>query len=210
MVDQIAAEITRAHNDFDTEFALVVGGGNIWRGAQGMAAGMKRKDADNMGMLATVINGLAFKDALQRHGYDPRVMSGISMEKVCEPWILERGLRHIEKGRVVICVAGVGLPDFTTDTAAVQRAIELDMPIVLKGTHNVDGIYDADPHAHPDAKLLPELTHAQAIRDKLGVMDPTAFTKADHHKLPIRVFNITVKGNIHAVVSGESIGSLVS
>jgi uridylate kinase len=210
VVDRIAAEIATAHHDLGTQFALVVGGGNIWRGAVGVAAGMNQTDADNMGMLATVINALAFKDALRRHGYEPRVMSGLEIHRVCEPWIAERGRRHLEKGRVVICAAGIGEPDFTTDTAAVQRAIELEMPVLFKGTHNVDGVYSADPHQHPDATLYDQLSYAEALERRLGVMDATAFTKAEKRQLPIRIFNIAVAGNIRRAAAGEAIGTLMS
>lgn len=209
-VDQFGAEIAKAQKLHQTNIAIVVGGGNIWRGGGGPAAGMDRADADHMGMLATVINALALKDALIRHGAnDPRVMSALSIHAACEDWLVHRARKHLSKGRIVICAAGLGEPHFTTDTAAVQRARDIHADIVLKGTHNVDGVYSADPHTDATAQKYDQVSFDEVIAKNLRVMDPTAFTHAHEDKLPIRVFNSVVPGNIEQALAGVDIGTLV-
>ena len=211
MVAQIANEISQIHADLQTEFAIVIGGGNIWRGARGAANGMNRTIADDIGMMATIMNSLAMKDALTQLGVDSRVMSALPIHKVCEDWIPARALSHLGKGRVVICAAGLGEPNFTTDTAAVQRAIQLKVDVLLKGTHGtVLGIYDKDPATNDDAILLPNLTYDEVIKLRLKVMDPTAFTHAEDAKLPTVVFNIMKPGRITDAIMGKPIGTLVT
>ncbi len=190
------------------QLALVIGGGNIFRGVSTSAKGMERSSADYMGMLATVLNALAVQDALEKLGCETRVMTAIGMQEVAEPYIRRRAIRHLEKGRVVICAAGTGNPYFTTDTAAVLRAMELKAQAILKAT-KVDGIYDKDPKTNPDAVKFDELTHADAFRRRLKVMDATAFSLAMDNNLPIQVFNLFTPGNIHRVVMGEKVGTLV-
>jgi len=205
-VDGIAGEIRDA-TDGGKEVAVVVGGGNIWRGR--MAPYMEQATADHMGMVATVINALALQDALERIGCDTRVQTAIEMREVAEPFIRRRAIRHLEKGRVVIMAAGSGHPFFTTDTAAVLRAIEIHAEALFKAT-DVDGVYDRDPNAHADAVLLTEVTYKDAIQRELGVMDTTALSLAWEHKLPLTVFNYTTQGNICRAVRGERIGTIVS
>lgn len=190
------------------DVAIVVGGGNIIRGRAAEQAGMDRASADYMGMLATVINALALQDALEKLGIETRVQSAVSMEEVAEPFIRRRAIRHLEKGRIVILAAGTGNPYFTTDTAAALRALEIRADAVLKAT-NVDGVYEADPRLHPEAKMLTEVDYMDAINHNLGIMDLTAFTLCMDHNLPIVVFNITQRGNIKRAVWGEPIGTIV-
>ncbi len=190
------------------EVAVVVGGGNIFRGVSEAAKDMDRATADYMGMLATVINALALREALENAGVVTRVQTAISISEVAEPYIRLRALRHFEKGRVVIFAAGTGNPFFTTDTAAALRAAEIGATAVLKAT-KVDGVYDKDPSIHEDAQLLTEVSYMDAIQRQLGVMDTTAVTMCLDNKLPIRVFNIATPGNISAAVRGESVGTLV-
>ncbi len=205
----IAAEIASAVQD-GIELAVVVGGGNIIRGARLAAQGtFDQSTADYMGMLGTVINGLALKEALKSLGIESRVLSAIHVPSVAEPFIRARALRHFEKGRVIILVAGTGNPFFTTDTCASLRAIELGAHVLLKGT-KVDGIYSADPRRDPSAKRFDRLTYSEAIERKLGVMDLTAMTMCMEHNLPVVVFDYRTPGNIKRVIAGEPIGTRVS
>lgn len=191
------------------EVAIVVGGGNIFRGIQGAGTGMGRAHADYMGMLATVINGMALQDALEREGAKCRLQSAIDIEKVCEPYIRRRAVRHLEKGRIVIFGAGTGNPFFTTDTAASLRAIEIEADVVLKGTR-VDGVYNADPEKNADATKFDTISFADVLRDRLKVMDMTAFTLCEENKLPIVVFNINDPSALKGIIQGETVGTLVS
>ncbi|EHJ47379.1 uridylate kinase [Solidesulfovibrio carbinoliphilus subsp. oakridgensis] len=188
--------------------SLVIGGGNIFRGVSDQAAGMDRASADYMGMLATVLNALAVQEALEKQGMSTRVMSAITMQEVCEPYIRRRALRHLEKGRVVICAAGTGNPYFTTDTAAALRAMELKTEAILKGT-KVDGVYDKDPVKHADAVKFDELTYMDVLGKRLRVMDATAITLAMDNNLPIVVFNMFTPGNLTRVLAGEPVGTVV-
>lgn len=191
------------------ELAIVIGGGNIFRGVQGEAGGMDRAHGDYMGMLATVINGMALQDALEKAGVKTRLLSAIEINKVCEPFIRRRAIRHLEKGRVVIFAAGTGNPFFTTDTAASLRAVEIDAEVVLKGTR-VDGIYNADPEKVKEAVKFDNISFADVLKDRLNVMDMTAFTVCQENNLPIIVFNMNTPGNLKKLVEGELIGTLVS
>jgi uridylate kinase len=189
----------------------VVGGGNIFRGIAGKTRGMDRARADYMGMLATVINALALQDALEGVGQVTRVQTAITMDKIAEPYIPLRAIRHLELGRIVIFAAGTGNPYFTTDTTAALRGAEMGAEAVLKGTHSgVDGVYSADPRLHPDAVKLTEVTHFEVINQRLAVMDSTAITFCMDNELPIIVFDVTTPGNIRRALSGEAIGTLVS
>lgn len=194
--------------ELGVEVALVIGGGNIFRGVSGVHLGMDRVTADHMGMLATIINSLAMQDALQRRGVDTRVLSAIDVNKVAEPYIRRRAVRHLEKGRVVIVAAGTGNPFFTTDSAAVLRAMEIKADVILKAT-KVDGVYTADPKVDPDAQRLEQISYIDVLSKGLRVMDSTAISLAMDHELPIVVFDLTVSGNIARVVKGEPIGSLI-
>jgi uridylate kinase len=191
-----------------TEIAIVVGGGNIFRGLKASSAGMDRAQADYMGMLATVMNALALQDSLERHGVYTRVMSAIAMQAVAEPYIRRRAIRHMEKGRVVIFAAGTGNPYFTTDTTAALRALEIDADCVMKAT-SVDGVYDADPKTNPDAVKFDELTYIDVLNRGLQVMDSTAISLCMDNGLPILVFNMQVEGNIDRALKGEPVGTLV-
>jgi len=191
------------------ELALVIGGGNIFRGAVASEIGMDRASADTMGMLATVINSLALQDALEKLGVSTRVLSAIEMRQVAEPYIRRRATRHLEKGRVVIFAGGTGNPYFTTDTTASLRAMEVGAEVILKAT-KVEGVYDADPFKHEGAHKFEELTYIEVLNRELKVMDATAISLCMDNQLPIIVFNIMEKGNIKRVVSGEPIGTLVS
>jgi len=206
-VDRIAAEIAAVQAE-GYEIAIVVGGGNIFRGLSAAAKDMDRANADYMGMLATVINALALRDALERAGAECRVQTAIVIQEVAEPYIRLRAIRHLQKGRVVIFAAGTGNPFFTTDTTAALRAAEIGADAVLKAT-KVDGIYTADPRVDPDAQLLVELNYMHAISEQLGVMDTTAVTMCMENDLPIRVFNMGTPGNVARAVRGESVGTLV-
>jgi uridylate kinase len=207
MVDQIAQEI-KAITDLGVQAGIVIGGGNIFRGLSASAAGMDRVQADYMGMLATVINGMALQDYLERHGVFTRLQTAIRMEEIAEPFIRRRAIRHLEKGRVVIFAAGTGNPYFTTDTAATLRAIEIEAEAILKATM-VDGVYDADPKTHPEAKKFDTVTYLEVVKRGLKVMDTTAVTLSMDNKLPIIVFNLTKPGNIKRVILGEKIGTKV-
>jgi uridylate kinase len=211
VVERIAMEIADARRDFEMEIAVVVGGGNIFRGIAGKTRGMDRARADYMGMLATVINALALQDALEAVGQVTRVQTAITMDKIAEPYIPLRAMRHLELGRIVVFAAGTGNPYFTTDTTAALRAAEMGAQAVLKGTHSgVDGVYSADPRLDPDAVKFTEVTHFEVINRRLGVMDSTAITFCMDNELPIVVFDVTTPGNIRRALSGEAIGTLVS
>ena len=210
VVQRIAEETTKARADLGVEIAIVVGGGNIFRGLSGATRGMDRARADYMGMLATVINALALQDALESLGQPTRVQTAITMSQVAEPYIPLRATRHLEKGRLVIFAAGTGNPYFTTDTTAALRAAEVGAEAVLKGTHSgVDGIYSADPRTNPDAVKLDEISHFDVISKGLQVMDSTAITFCMDNELPIIVFDVTEPGNIIKALTGERIGTLV-
>jgi len=191
------------------ETALVVGGGNIFRGVSESAKGMDRASADYMGMLATVMNSLALQDALERVGVMTRVLSAIHMQELAEPYIRRRAVRHLEKGRVVIFGAGTGNPYFTTDTAASLRAMEINADVMLKAT-KVDGIYDKDPHKHSDAKRFSRITYLDCLQRDLKVMDSTALAMCKDNRLPLIVFDLTVHGNIKRVILGEDVGTTVT
>ena len=188
---------------------IVIGGGNIFRGLAASARGMDRSTGDYMGMLATVINGLAMQDALEHQGVPTRVLTAIEMRAVAEPFIRRRAIRHLEKGRVVVFAAGTGNPYFTTDTAAALRAMEMKADVILKAT-KVDGIYTADPVKHPEATRYDRISYLQVLQDRLQVMDATAISLCMDNKLPILVFNLKTPGNIRRVVMGESVGTLVT
>jgi uridylate kinase len=206
-INDIAREISEVVAQ-GVQLALVIGGGNIFRGLAASSKGMDRASADYMGMLATMINSLAMQDALEKAGVATRVQSAIAMAEVAEPYIRRRAMRHLEKGRVVIFGAGTGNPYFTTDTAASLRAMEINAQVILKGT-KVDGVYTADPKKNPDAVKLPELTYIDVLKKGLQVMDATAISLCMDNKLPIIVFDLTVEGNIKKVISGEAIGTIV-
>jgi uridylate kinase len=207
VLQSIAGEI-RDVAALGLELALVIGGGNIFRGVSVATHGTDRATADYMGMLATVINALALQDALERHGIPTRVMSAIEIRQIAEQYIRRRAMRHLEKGRIVIFAAGTGNPFFSTDTAASLRAAEIGAEIILKAT-KVDGVYSADPKTHADATRFSELSYDEFLRQGLKVMDATAVTLCRENSLPIMVFNMTVGGNIRRAVSGETIGTLV-
>lgn len=209
-VDFLAREIASAMDRGGLELAVVVGGGNIWRGATGAMAGMNRANSDLMGMLGTVINALALQDAIENHGRPTRVMSAIGMDQVAEPYIRRRAVRHLEKGRVVIFAAGMGNPYFTTDTPAAQRAAEIEAEIVLKGTHGgVDGVYSHDPRVHPEAVKFDEISFDEVIKRDLRVMDMTAITFCKDNNLPLRVFDLMAAGNLGRALDGHPVGTLV-
>jgi uridylate kinase len=206
-IDYLAAEIKDVHA-LGTEVAAVVGGGNIFRGVSESAQGMDRVSADHMGMLATVINGLALQDALERVGVFTRVLSAIEMREVAEPFIRRRAMRHLEKGRVVIFAGGTGNPYFSTDTAAALRAMEVKAEIILKAT-KVDGIYDVDPLVNPKARKFDRLTYFDVLQKGLKVMDTTAISLCMDNRLPIIVYDLRRKGNLRRVVTGEKVGTIV-
>jgi uridylate kinase len=208
-VEQLAGEIARSLQELDLELAVMVGGGNIWRGTTGAGAGMDRSTSDTMGMLATVINALALQDALEHHGQPTRVLTAVQMAEVAEPYIRRRAIRHLEKGRVVIFAAGMGNPYFTTDTSAALRAAEIEAELLCKGTHGVDGVYSADPRVDPTATRYDELTFMEVVAKDLRVMDLTAITFCKDNGLPIRVFDLMAPGNIYKALAGEPIGTLV-
>ncbi|MFW6090106.1 MAG: UMP kinase [Gemmatimonadota bacterium] len=208
VVDKLTREIRGVH-DAGVDLGLVVGGGNIVRGTVASRQGMDRVSADYMGMLATVINALALQDALERAGVETRVMTAIRMEQLAEPYIRRRALRHIEKGRVVLFAGGTGNPYFSTDTAAVLRAIEMDADVILKATR-VDGVYTADPEIDPEARLLTDLTYRDVLNRDLKVMDAAAISLCRENDLPVMVLNIREPGAILAALRGERIGTLVT
>jgi uridylate kinase len=207
VIERLADEV-RAVRELGADLGLVIGGGNIIRGSQASKQGMDRVSADYMGMLATVINALAIQDILEKRGVDTRVMTAIRMEALAEPYIRRRAVRHLEKGRVVIFAGGTGNPYFSTDTAAVLRALEIEAQIILKAT-NVDGIYTADPKQDPKAQFIPEVNYHDAIVRGLGVMDANAFALCKDNGLPIQVFNINQSGAIGRILRGERVGTVV-
>ena len=210
VVERIAKEIAEVRADLQVQIAVVVGGGNIWRGATGSATGMDRASADYMGMLATVINALALQDALERQGQPTRVQTAIGMSQIAEPYIRLRAIRHLEKGRVVVFAAGTGNPFFTTDTAGALRAVEIEADVLLKGTHGgADGVYDSDPKDNPVAKLIPDISFDEVIAQGLRAMDLTAITLCRENYLPIRVFSIMEPGNLRRTLRGDGIGTLI-
>jgi uridylate kinase len=208
-VDRIAQQVS-AVRDRGVEVAIVVGAGNIYRGLEAAAKGMDRATGDYMGMLATVLNALTLQDALERLGQHTRVMSAIDVKEVAEPYIRRRAMRHLEKGRVVIFAAGTGNPFFTTDTAAALRALEIHAEAILMAKNGVEGVYDADPATHPEAKFIAAITHREAIERGLKVMDSTALSLCMDNDVPIYVFNMGDEKNIDRIVSGEKVGTLVS
>ena len=208
VADQVASEVAEVSR-LGIELAVVIGGGNIFRGLAASAKGMDRATADNMGMLATVMNSLALSDAIERHGSDTRVLTAIEMRTVAEPFIRRRAMRHLKKGRVVLFAAGTGNPYFTTDTAAALRAMEIRADVIMKAT-KVDGIFTADPVTDPTATRLDRLTHLEVLERQLQVMDATAISLCMDNKLPILVFNLLKPGNVRRAVMGEPVGSVVT
>lgn len=207
VVDSLAEEIADIVHD-GVQLAVVVGGGNIFRGLSASAEGMDRAQADYIGMLATVMNALALQDSFERHGIFSRVQSAINMQEVSEPYIRRRAIRHLEKGRVVILAAGTGNPYFTTDTTAALRACELDVDVLMKAT-KVDGVYDSDPKTNPDAKRFDRISYMDVLSQGLHVMDSTATSLCMDNHLPMIVFNLTEKGNISRALMGENVGTTV-
>ena len=210
VLHQVATELYETKQELGVDIAVVVGGGNFWRGLKGAGQGMDQAQADYMGMLATVMNGLAFQDALERVGQQSRVMSAVEMPKVAEPYIRRRAERHMEKGRIVILAGGTGNPFFTTDTAAALRAAEISAQVILKGTHSgVDGVYTADPKIDKTATKYSNISYLEVINKGLKVMDSTAITFCRDNNLPIVVFNLLQHGNVKSILLGEEIGTLV-
>lgn len=208
VMSALADEIREAHR-LGVQIGIVTGGGNIFRGLAASTRGMDRVGADTMGMLATVINGLALQHALEKLGVHTRVMSAIEMDRVCEPYIRRRAVRHLEKDRVVVLVAGTGNPYFTTDTAAALRAVEIGAEVVLKAT-KVDGIYSSDPVKHPDATFYPHLTYQEILDRGLAIMDLTAITLLKENRLPLVVFNVGQRGNLLKLLQGATLGTSVT
>ncbi|CAN5624391.1 UMP kinase [soil metagenome] len=207
-LEQYSQEIMRV-KDMGIELAIVIGGGNIFRGVQAEKSGIDRVQGDYMGMLATVINAMALQSSLEKHGMYTRLMSGINMEQVCEPFIRRRAVRHLEKGRIVIFGAGIGSPYFTTDSTASLRAIELEADVVLKGTR-VDGVYTADPEKDPTAIRFSNISYQEVFQKGLNVMDMTAFTLCQENNLPIIVFDMNKPGNLLNIVKGQEVGTLIT
>lgn len=207
-LEQYSREIVKV-KELNVELAIVIGGGNIFRGVQAERSGIDRVQGDYMGMLATVINAMALQSSLEKHGLYTRLMSGIKMEQVCEPFIRRRAVRHLEKGRVVIFGAGIGSPYFTTDSTASLRAIELEADVVLKGTR-VDGVYTADPEKDPSATRFSSISYQEVFQKGLNVMDMTAFTLCQENNLPIIVFDMNKPGNLLNIVQGQEIGTLIT
>ena len=207
VIEEIATEVAEVHR-LGVEIALVIGGGNIFRGVSASAQGMNRATADYMGMLATVMNALALQQALEKCGVATRVQTAIDMKEVAEPYIRRRAIRHLEKGRIVIFAAGTGLPFFTTDTAAALRGVEIDADVLMKAT-KVDGIYATDPAIDPNAVKYEQITFTEVLRDNLKVMDATAVSLAREHNIPIVVFNLSKSGNIRKNILGETTGTVV-
>lgn len=208
MVDRIAEEVKVVVQDLGIEVCVVVGGGNIFRGVSAAAYGMHRAAADNIGMLATVMNSIAFQNSLERVGVDTRVMSAVHMPNICEPYIQRRAIRHLDKGRVVVCAAGSGNPYFTTDTAAVLRALETNCDTFIKAT-KVDGVYDFDPVKNPNARFLEKISYSEVIDKNIKVMDHTAVTLAKENDIPMIVFSLKEKGNLEKVLLGTGKCSLI-
>ncbi len=210
VVERLAREIATAQAELDLELAIVVGGGNIWRGTTGTGHGMDRTTSDTMGMLATVINALALQDAIERLGPPTRVLSAVQMAEVAEPYIRRRAIRHLEKGRVVIFAAGMGNPYFTTDTSAALRAAEIEAEMLLKGTHSgVDGVYSADPKVDPTALRYDKLGFMDVVNRDLRIMDLTAITFCKDNALPVLVFDLMGPGNLRRALAGDEIGTLI-
>jgi uridylate kinase len=210
VVDRLAKEIAEAVTTLKIELAVMVGGGNIWRGTTGAGAGMDRATSDTMGMLGTVINALALQDALEHQGIPTRVLSAVAMDQVAEPYIRRRAIRHLEKGRVVVFAAGMGNPYFTTDTSAALRAAEIEAELLIKGTHGgVDGVYSADPRIDKSATRYDEVSFMEVVAKDLRVMDLTAITFCKDNNLPILVFDLMTPGNILRALQGERLGTLV-
>jgi uridylate kinase len=208
-VEAIASQVKHV-SDRGVQIAIVVGGGNIYRGLAGAAGGMDRATGDYMGMLATVLNALALQDALEKEGAITRVQSAITISEVAEPYIRRRAIRHLEKGRIVIFAAGTGNPFFTTDTAAALRALEIRAEAILMAKNGVEGVYTADPRQVPDARFIEEISHREAIEQRLAVMDSTALSLCMDNGLPIYVFNMDDERNIDRIVCGERVGTLVA
>jgi uridylate kinase len=209
-LDQTARDIIDIRQGLDVDVAVVVGGGNFWRGRAGSLVGMDATQSDHIGMLGTVMNALALQDALERHGQVTRVQSAIEMPRIAEPYIRRRAMRHLEKGRVVIFAAGTGNPFFTTDTAAALRAAEIDADALLKGTHSgVDGVYTADPRRDPNAKKYDEVSYLEVMTKDLKVMDATAIAFCRDNQIPIVVFDMSQRGNLRAILEGHDVGTIV-
>jgi uridylate kinase len=206
-LNDYAGEVKQAI-DAGVQVAVVIGGGNIYRGMDGEESGIDRVQGDYMGMLATVINGMALQSVLERHGLKTRLMSAIEMQEICEPYIRRRAVRHLEKGRVVIFAAGTGNPYFTTDTAATLRAVEIEADVILKGTR-VDGVYTADPEQDASARRYDTVSFDEVYRNGLKVMDMTAFTLCQENNLPIIIFDMNTRGNLQRILKGERVGTLV-
>jgi uridylate kinase len=210
VVERLAGEIVDVHRELDIELAIMVGGGNIWRGTTGEGKGLDRTTSDTMGMLATVINALALQDAVERLGQPTRVLTAVQMAEVAEPYIRRRAIRHLEKGRVVIFAAGMGNPYFTTDTSAALRAAEIEAELLLKGTHSgVDGVYSADPKLDVSASRFDSLTFTEVMSRDLRVMDMTAITFCKDNGLPVLVFDLMQPGNLRRALAGDAIGTLI-
>ena len=210
VLDRLARQIAEVRRDLDVDIAVVVGGGNIWRGIEGASDGLDRAQSDFMGMLATTINALALQDALERVEQPTRVMTAIDMAQVAEPYIRRRAIRHLEKGRVVIFAAGTGNPFFTTDTAAALRAAEIDADVILRGTHSgIDGVYTDDPRINPEATLLEEVSFLDVLSRDLKAMDSAAVAVCKDNHIPIVVFDLLTDGNIRGLLEGKSIGTLI-
>jgi uridylate kinase len=207
VISKFSEDIRSVHAS-GVEIGIVIGGGNIYRGVEASSDGVDKVTGDHMGMLATIINGLALQSALEHHSVFTRLMSPISMEEIAEPFIRRRAIRHLEKGRVVIFGAGTGNPYFTTDTASALRAVEIDADIIIKGTR-VDGVYDADPEKNPSAKKYEVISYQEVLEKNLRVMDMTAITLCRENKMPIIVFNMNKRGNLAKIIAGERIGTLV-
>ena len=211
IVGVIAEEIFQVRSEYEVDIAVVVGGGNIWRGMAGAGAGMDRAQADYMGMLATVINALALQDTLEQLGQPTRVQTAVHMAQIAEPYIRRKATRHLEKGRVVIFAGGTGNPFFTTDTTAALRAVEIEAGVVLKGTHSgTGGIYTADPKTDPSATFLEEVSHLEVIQKGLQAMDATAITLCMDNDLPIVMFDLMQAGNVRSILAGDAVGTLVT
>lgn len=210
VLNQIATELYETRSELGVDIAIVVGGGNFWRGIKGADQGMDQAQADYMGMIATVMNALALQDALEKVGQNSRVMTAVEMPKVAEPYIRRRAERHLEKGRVVILAGGTGNPFFTTDTAAALRAAEISAQAILKGTHSgIDGVYSADPKVDPTATRFTKISYLDVINKGLKVMDSTAITFCRDNNIPIVVFNLLEQGNVKSILMGAEIGTLV-
>ena len=210
VVAKLASEIVDVRKNLPVDIAVVVGGGNIWRGIEGSGGGMDRTQSDYMGMLATVINALALQDALERENQETRVQTAIDMAQIAEPYIRRRAMRHLEKGRVVIFAAGTGNPFFTTDTAAALRAAEIDADVVLRGTHSgIDGVYTADPRNNPDAERLDELSFQEFLSQDLQAMDAAAVVVCKNNNIPVVVFDLLGEGNVRAILEGARVGTLI-